>query len=162
MKGLMLERTCILVTLVFLLGFLGYYQTEEQDDSRWEVASGLSEDFTGNPQETGVETPQEEILAPPRDLEVDPICLNTATQEELELLPGIGETRAKEILVYRQEVGEFLRLEDIMEVSGIGEGIFAEIQPLITLDNQGEGELFTMSEGPPEILPEETPEISHS
>lgn len=54
--------------------------------------------------------------------------LNTATAEELAELPGIGEVLAGAVISYRQTHGRFLNPEEIMEVSGIGEGIFSGIR----------------------------------
>jgi len=50
-----------------------------------------------------------------------PLNLNTATQEELESLPGIGPSKAADILTYRDEYGPFATLEDLANVSGIGD-----------------------------------------
>jgi competence protein ComEA len=61
------------------------------------------------------------------------VNINTATQEELEGLPGIGPTRARAIIAYREEHGPFPDIEAIQEVEGIGEGIFEEIKGLITV-----------------------------
>ncbi len=58
--------------------------------------------------------------------------LNTATLEELESLPGIGPTLAQRIIDYRDQNG-FYAIEDIMNVSGIGESTFEEIKDLITV-----------------------------
>lgn len=49
-----------------------------------------------------------------------PINLNTATQEELESLPGIGPSKAADILAYRDAHGPFTSLEDLANVPGIG------------------------------------------
>lgn len=62
------------------------------------------------------------------------IDLNSATAEELQTLPGIGETIAQRILVYRRISGGFLTVEQIMEVNGIGEAKFAQIKDLITVE----------------------------
>ena len=61
------------------------------------------------------------------------ININTASQEELMLLPGIGEGRAADIITYRNENDVFGHIEDIMKVSGIGEKTFEEIKERITV-----------------------------
>lgn len=61
------------------------------------------------------------------------VNINTATQEELETLPSIGEVRAQAIIAYREEHGGFRTTDELMEVSGIGEKIFADISPHITV-----------------------------
>lgn len=61
------------------------------------------------------------------------VNINTATQEELETLPSIGEVRAQAIIAYREEHGGFRTTDELMEVSGIGEKIFADIAPHITV-----------------------------
>jgi competence protein ComEA len=60
-----------------------------------------------------------------------PLDINTATQEELELLPGIGESKAQGIIEYRETNGPFTTVEQIQNVPGIGPGIFDEIKDLI-------------------------------
>ncbi len=61
--------------------------------------------------------------------------INSAEQNELESLPGIGPVTAKKILDYRQANGSFSRIEEIMNVPGIGEGKFAQIQDFIMVGN---------------------------
>lgn len=63
------------------------------------------------------------------------INFNTAQSQELERLPGIGSTKAQAIILYRQEHGPFKKIEDLMEVSGIGKVTFDQIKGLITLGN---------------------------
>jgi competence protein ComEA len=60
--------------------------------------------------------------------------INTADQAALETLPGIGPTLAQRILDYRQANGPFERIEDIMEVSGIGASRFEDLKSLITTE----------------------------
>ena len=60
-----------------------------------------------------------------------PVDINTATQEMLESLPGIGPTLAQRIIDYRQSNGPFASIEAIQDVSGIGPGIFEKIKDLI-------------------------------
>ena len=57
--------------------------------------------------------------------------INTATAEELMMLPGIGQTLSQAIVAYREENGVFSSVEDIMKVDGIGEGRFAAIEEYI-------------------------------
>ena len=59
------------------------------------------------------------------------ININTATQTELENLPGIGPSTALKIINYRKEKGKFKKIEDIKNVSGIGESKFSKIEKLI-------------------------------
>lgn len=59
------------------------------------------------------------------------ININTATQEELDSLPGVGTSTANKILNYRKENGKFKTKEDIKDVSGIGESKFNKIKDLI-------------------------------
>lgn len=61
------------------------------------------------------------------------INLNTASQAELETLPGIGPVTAQKIIQYRQEHGPFQKIEDILDVPGIGEKTFEAIKDLITV-----------------------------
>lgn len=61
------------------------------------------------------------------------ININTATQADLEMLPGIGPTTAAAIISYRDANGPFATIEALMDVSGIGEGKFAAIKDLITV-----------------------------
>lgn len=60
------------------------------------------------------------------------ININTATQSELETLPGIGPSTATKIINYRKENGKFNSIEDIKKVKGIGDSKFSQIKDLIT------------------------------
>ena len=61
------------------------------------------------------------------------ISLNTATIDELMMLPGIGEAKAEAIIKYREEVGAFQNIEELKEVNGIGDAIFDQIKESITI-----------------------------
>ena len=61
------------------------------------------------------------------------VNINTAGAEELMTLSGIGEARAEAILSYREESGDFSSIEDIKNVTGIGDGIFERIKNRITV-----------------------------
>lgn len=62
------------------------------------------------------------------------ININTASAEELVQLKGIGQAKAENIINYREENGSFQTIEDIMSVSGIGEGIYAGLKDQICID----------------------------
>ena len=61
------------------------------------------------------------------------VSINNATLEELMTLPGIGEAKAKEIINYREEKGEFTDINQLKEVKGIGDTLFESIKDNITL-----------------------------
>lgn len=61
------------------------------------------------------------------------VNINTATQADLESLPRIGPKVAQRIIEYRNQNGNFKKVEDIMKVKGIGEKVFAQIKDLITV-----------------------------
>lgn len=61
------------------------------------------------------------------------VSLNNATVEELMTLSGIGEAKAKEIIEYRNTNGPFKTIEDLKNIPGIGESIFAKIKENITI-----------------------------
>ncbi len=71
--------------------------------------------------------------APPPEEQVD---LNTATAAELEALPGIGPRTAELILEYRSEQ-PFTKVEDLMNIRGIGERTFLRLRPLIKVEDAG-------------------------
>ena len=62
-----------------------------------------------------------------------PINLNTATQAQLDTLPGIGPVMAARIIAYKSKNGPFAVIEDLKKVTGIGESKFAEISKLVRL-----------------------------
>lgn len=63
----------------------------------------------------------------------DRVNINTASAEVLATLPGIGPTTAQRIVDYRTENGPFARIEDLMNVAGIGPATFDNISTLITV-----------------------------
>ena len=77
----------------------------------------------------------EEIPTPalPTPSAEKPLNINTATAAQLDLLPGIGPSKAGAIIAYREKHGDFKRIEDLLNVSGIGPSIFDQIKDRITV-----------------------------
>ena len=61
------------------------------------------------------------------------VNINTASKEALMTLPGVGETKARAILAYRQEKGPFTTLEELKNVEGIKDAVFSKIKDLIEI-----------------------------
>lgn len=61
------------------------------------------------------------------------VNINTASQKELIALPGIGESKASKIIAYREKNGRFKSIEDIKNVSGIGDATFEKLKDYITV-----------------------------
>ena len=74
--------------------------------------------------------PQEGEQYPPQKIDI-----NRAETWLLEALPGIGETKAQAIVDYRDENGPFGRIEDLLQVEGIGPGTFERIKNYITVSD---------------------------
>ena len=62
-----------------------------------------------------------------------PVNINTATQAQLESLPGVGAKAAQRILDYRKQNGGFKKIEDLMNVKGFGEKTFLKLKPMLTV-----------------------------
>jgi competence protein ComEA len=81
-----------------------------------------------------------EIAAPAsashtRATPTEPVYLNQASVDELRRLPGVGPKRAEAILVLRQRLGRFQRVEDLLRVKGVGRGAVKKWRPLVRLDS---------------------------
>ena len=95
-------------------------QSKENDTTIAYISSGINSEESQNAGNT--QGPIEE------DVNNGLININTATQTELETLDGIGPSTAKKIIDYREENGKFNSIEDIQNVSGIGDAKYAAIK----------------------------------
>ena len=80
------------------------------------------------PAQAPASKPATRVVAP-----AAPVNINTATTAELETLPGIGPAMAARIVEYRQKNGSFKKIEDLMNVKGIGEKSFLKLKPLVVV-----------------------------
>jgi len=106
------------MTAVFLCGLLGLHA--------WDRSVMAEASVT-----TSFQVAQEEFMP-----DLTPLDLNAATVEELTELPGIGEELARRIVEYRTEHGPFQAVEELMEVSGIGEAKLAGLDGRVTVDEE--------------------------
>ena len=153
-KGISWLIYCIMAVLcAFSLGWVlgsgGTHETvtvqvSSQPQETKETPASQETQTPEAPQETQEEAPPEleeaeqqtQLSAPTEEA---PLNLNTATQAELELLPGIGPVLAQAILDYRDSFGGFSAKEQLKEVSGIGEKRYAAVEALITVEVEDEG-----------------------
>lgn len=75
----------------------------------------------------------EESIAETQNDSTGKLDINTATLEQLQLIDGIGPSLAQRIIDYRTENGDFKAIEELMNVSGIGEKKFEVMKPYITV-----------------------------
>jgi competence protein ComEA len=61
------------------------------------------------------------------------VNVNTATPDQLQLLPGVGEARAGAIVALRKQQGGFKNVEDLLAVKGIGESMLERMRPFVTV-----------------------------
>ncbi|HJO24300.1 MAG: helix-hairpin-helix domain-containing protein [Myxococcota bacterium] len=64
------------------------------------------------------------------------VNVNTASAEELQLLPGIGEVRAREVVALRQRRGAFKSVDELKEVTGIGDAGLKRLRPFVRLQGK--------------------------
>ena len=115
---------CLCLLGIFL-GFLGGYAAGVRvPDALSPAASEVQADPGSTP------TPKATPTVVPYSGKID---LNTATSEELQTLPGIGETIAGAIIAYREQIGGFTSIEQLMEVPRIGATTFEKLKNLITV-----------------------------
>lgn len=88
----------------------------------------------GAPAPTGLGSPGGDPGPGGKDGNAQPINLNTATVQELQMLPGVGPVLAERVVAYRTEHGGFTAVDELLDVNGIGEVTFGELEPLVTVN----------------------------
>lgn len=112
-----------------------------------DMAGGFTEDANKTQVNLAERVEDEMVIYVPRigentDLEISSqsqkndgkVSLNGGTQAELETLTGIGPSKAAAIIAFREENGPFKQLEDLLQVSGIGEKSFEKIKDELKLN----------------------------
>ena len=79
------------------------------------------------------EAPRAPVVSAVQGATVELIDLNQASAAQLESLPGVGAVTAERIIEYRQDNGGFTKIEELMNVRGIGERSFLRLRPLVTV-----------------------------
>ena len=137
------------VTLVFAAFVGGVYAGRNFQHTDIQISGGTTAASSGYTWPAPSYSSQSNTVTPPLNTQVStagtiastqtssvpvfPININTATAEELDMLPGIGPILAQRIVSYRREFGLFTCVEDLLNVNGIGEKILAKIREYITV-----------------------------
>jgi len=69
--------------------------------------------------------------------EIRPVDVNSATAEDLQKVPGIGEALARRIIEFREEHGPFERIDDLLNVRGIGTASLEKLRPYLAVKKRG-------------------------
>ena len=146
--------TKLLLAITFIAGIFitGLFFGREQNTVEGFVVIPQYEDRAAEREDTPPpdqpSTPPEEYPDTAQEMEVDqavdvdeedasdlqfPVNINSATVEELTLLPGVGPAIAERIVAHRETYGEFRMIEELRDVSGIGSARFGAIAELITV-----------------------------
>ena len=110
------QRILIIITAVFICLLVGIF---------------VGRNFTGNYITLQNADSSTQGTSPAGDVQDGRIDINTATLQQFQLLPGIGETLAQRIIDYRNEHGNFSTIEDLLNVNGIGESKLTDMKPYI-------------------------------
>lgn len=63
------------------------------------------------------------------------ISLNTASAQQLTAIPGIGDSKARAIVAYRDQIGRFQQVEQLLDVKGIGDKLLEKMRPYVTVES---------------------------
>ena len=123
-----LEEGCIIEDLINIAGGI----TEEGDLSKINRAQKLNDhEVVIIPNINDKESEIENII--PSSNDKNKVNINTASINELDTLSGIGPSKAEAIIKYREENGTFKSIEEIKNVTGIGEALFEKFKENITI-----------------------------
>lgn len=137
-----------LISLVFLFGlntFSQYIKAQSTQPALHRSAVLASSKSMEAPEVAPIQTSLTEDsreafskLSQIKENRISKVDINQASMETLQTLPGVGESTAKKILTLRQEQGSFQYIEDLLNVSGIGEKKLRQMEPYIDLPRRPE------------------------
>lgn len=127
------ERAVAGFGAAFALFTGGYFLARTHQSEPWQVTASPPQAVQVQQADVGQQADTQQEETPESLLPGEVIDLNTASVSDLDRLPSIGEKRAQAIVAYREEHGPFATIEDVMLVSGIGEGIFQQISDYLTV-----------------------------
>lgn len=134
------ERLLISVAIVLCAAIIGYNMLYKPDVQVIEITNYTqeSEYIVYQSQSEEEQQPQQEAKDENVQSVIEQITgqivnINTASKEELETLDGIGPTIAQRIIDYREAIGGFTSVEQLLDVSGIGEVKFNAIKDFVTI-----------------------------
>lgn len=102
--------------------------TDEEEETQGETVVSQTENTTANNDNSAADTEEKESI----NVQY-PLNLNTCTAEELMTIDNIGEARASAIIAYRDYLGGYTSVEQLKDISGIGDAVYASIEPYVTV-----------------------------
>jgi len=132
MKLSKIEKAMIYIAAAFILFTSGYFAGKSMRKDAFVVETSLAQ--MDNESDAIAETTA--VFKPAvteKSAEEAKININTADAGLLNTLPGIGDVLAGRVIAYREENGDFVLIDEIMDVEGIGEAIFSNIKDIITV-----------------------------
>lgn len=128
MKGISgYEKVILLITCGCLIAFSGWFLNQKNVDTPYQVVIIQNEREDQQVQEYRENDWPESLLPGER------ININTAQEEDLQRLPGVGEKLAKEIVLYREKYGRFRYVDELIYVSGFGEAALERLREYISV-----------------------------
>ena len=130
--GLLPDADASAVNMAALLQDEQHYHLPQVGESENGKEISTAAPTSSNPPLSARNTsPTPDVATPSSD---NPVNLNSASQERLQLLPGIGEVRAEAIIQFRETYGPFGETSEVTSVPGIGPATLENIRHLITVD----------------------------